>query len=109
MISQLELRARRLRLKRSQREFADRLGITQEHYNRLEKGKFPISRKIERRYEELFGTQRLTAVSVERGVVCPNCDSDDVEKLGEPVKPEYTVWRCRSCGRYFSSAEAWNL
>ena len=109
MIIPPELKARRLKLKRSQREFADRLGITQEHYNRLENGKLPISRKMERRYEELFGTQRLTAVSVRTGIACPNCNSDDVEKLSEPAKPEHTVWRCRNCGRYFSSVEAWNL
>ena len=109
MISQLELNARRVKLKRSQREFANMLGVTQEHYNRLEKGKLPISRKTERRYEELFGTQRLTRVSAKRGVVCPNCKSGDIEKLSKPAKPEYTVWRCQSCGRYFSSVEAWNL
>jgi len=109
MISQLELKARRLKLRHSQREFGDMLGITQEHLNRLEKGRLPISRKIERRYEQLFGTQRLTAVHTEGGVACPNCDSDDITKLSEPVKTEYTVWRCRTCGRYFCSMEAWKL
>jgi len=109
MISLLELKARRLKLKYSQREFSNMLGITQEHLNRLERGRLPISRKLERRYEELFGSKHLTSIHTEGGVACPNCNSNDIEKLNKPTKVEHTVWRCRSCGRYFSSMEAWKL
>ena len=109
MISQLELNARRLKLKRSQREFANMLGITQEHYNRLENGKLPISMKTERRYSELFSTYRSRTFRLDRRVTCPHCKGNDLKKLGKSTKPEYAVWRCRSCGRYFSSAEAWYL
>ena len=109
MISLLELKARRLKLKYSQRDFSNMLGITQEHLNRLERGKLPISHKIERRYEQLFGVKRLTSILTEGGVACPNCKGISIEKLSEPEKDEYTVWRCKTCGRYFSSMEAWKL
>ena len=109
MISPAELKARRMKLRYSQREFADMLGVTQEHYNRLENGKLPISMKTERRYAELFGAYRLRTFRLDRRVICPRCKGNDFKKLGESTKPEYTVWRCRSCGRYFSSAEAWYL
>lgn len=109
MINLLELKARRLKLKYSQREFSNMLGITQEHLNRLERGKLPISRKVERRYEQLFGARRLTSIGMEGGVACPNCKSKNIKKLSEPAKFEHTVWQCRNCGRYFSSMEAWKL
>jgi len=109
VIDSLELKARRLNRKLSQREFAERLGITQEHYNRLENGKLPISRKLERRYEKLFGTRRLIEFRAERGVGCPFCGEIDLKQLSEPENRLNTIWHCRNCGRYFTTREAWHI
>ena len=104
MISGLELEIRRKRLKYSQREFANMLAITQEHYNRLENGKLPITRKVERRYEDLFGKERLTAVSIGKDVICPKCNSDKVpvyESSHLPIR----YHKCSDCGHTFKSIE----
>lgn len=42
MLDKLELRARRMKLNLTQKEFAHKLCIATEYYNRLERGKVPF-------------------------------------------------------------------
>ncbi len=110
MIDKLELKARRLNLNLSQLEFARVLGVSEEHYNRLEKGKIlKISKKLTRRYEQLYGTKRLISITWMRGVMCPFCKSElPPERLMQDERdPEGDYYRCHACGKRFTAREAW--
>jgi transcriptional regulator with XRE-family HTH domain len=109
MIDRLELKARRLNLKLSQLEFAHVLGCSEEHYNRVEKGRLAPSKKLARRYEELYGRQPLINITWTRGVECLFCHSElSPERLmrdDHDAEGDYYV--CRECGKRFTAREAW--
>jgi DNA-binding XRE family transcriptional regulator len=62
MINKDELRLRRAVMRLTQDELAQKLDITREHLNRIENGREPISKKIEKRYNKLFGKRLLTDI-----------------------------------------------
>lgn len=109
MIDTIEFRARRVVLKLTQKQLALMLDISREHLCRLESGKLRVSSKLERRYNELFGTRRLISFRTERGVDCLRCANFNLERLNEPENPLNTIWRCKDCGLYFTTREAWHI
>jgi transcriptional regulator with XRE-family HTH domain len=106
MMNKDELQARRQDLRLSQREMAARLGITQEHYNRIETGKFPISRNVERKFNQLLDEYSAASVSVYTPAKCPACQSRESQKVTDPDEDTYRIWRCTECGAIFTGADS---
>jgi transcriptional regulator with XRE-family HTH domain len=107
MLSDYELRARRAVERSTQEAFAKKLKISRQFLNRIESGKvLKLSKKLEARYNELYGGKRLISVDFYVPPPCINCGRD-VPEDKEPKRVhmgetrDRDVYLCPNCGEYF--------
>ena len=111
MLQPIEIKARRLYLHMNQTEFAEKLKISRQYLSRLESGRERISQSFEKKYDKLFGTERLISTMYKRGIECPNCYiTTPPKKLSGSKKDELDeVYQCPECNYIFTVGESWGL
>jgi DNA-binding XRE family transcriptional regulator len=107
MLEDYELGARRAVEHATQKAFAKKLHISRQYLARIEAGKVrKLSKKLEARYNTLYGGKRLIQIEFYTPLSCPYCGRD-VEEGKEPKRVHMgktrqdDVYLCPICGTYF--------
>jgi transcriptional regulator with XRE-family HTH domain len=112
MLTANEIRTRRKHERLTQENMAAKLGLSRQYLNKIENKKVPISPRLEKRYNLVFGTDRLIKTA-SRSVKCPYCN--ELEKIDHlnihriAFDEGDNVYQCMTCQRVFTQRESFRL
>jgi transcriptional regulator with XRE-family HTH domain len=113
MLTADEIRTRRKLEGLSQENMAAKLGISRQTLNRVENKRVPVSLLLEKRYNLIFGSDRLIDKPSSRRVVCPYCNEpekiDHVNIHRVAFDEGDNVYQCMTCKRVFTQRESFRL